>query len=66
MRVESERPDGTRSVVSHFSKAHKGRIARILATTAAEPADVVRLRALLRRAGERVEHDGGTELTLVV
>jgi hypothetical protein len=24
------------------------------------------LRALLRRAGERVEHAGGTELTLVV
>lgn len=66
VRVESERPDGGRAVVSHFSKAHKGRIARILATTTAEPSDVVRLRALLRRAGERVEHDGGTELTLVV
>jgi hypothetical protein len=66
VRVETERPDGSRAVVSHFSKAHKGRIARILATTTAEPADVVRLRALLRRAGERVEHDGGTELTLVV
>lgn len=66
VRVETERPDGSRAVVSHFSKAHKGRIARVLATTTAEPADVVRLRALLRRAGERVEHDGGTELTLVV
>jgi len=66
VRVESERPDGGRAVVSHFSKAHKGRIARTLATTTAEPTDVVRLRALLRRAGERVEHDGGTELTLVV
>ena len=66
VRVESERADGTRAVVSHFSKAHKGRLARILATTTAEPGDVVRLRALLRRAGLRVEHDGGTELTLVV
>jgi cytoplasmic iron level regulating protein YaaA (DUF328/UPF0246 family) len=66
VRVESERADGSRAVVSHFSKAHKGRLARILATTTAEPGDVVRLRALLRRAGLRVEHDGGTELTLVV
>ncbi|MGY1740558.1 MULTISPECIES: peroxide stress protein YaaA [unclassified Blastococcus] len=64
--VLSERPDGSRSVVSHFNKAHKGRVARLLATTTAEPGDVVRLRALLRRAGLRVEHDGGTALTLVV
>ncbi|MGK5112354.1 MULTISPECIES: peroxide stress protein YaaA [unclassified Geodermatophilus] len=64
--VLSERPDGTRAVVSHFNKAHKGRIGRLLATTTAEPADVVRLRALLRRAGLHVEHDGGTALTLVV
>jgi cytoplasmic iron level regulating protein YaaA (DUF328/UPF0246 family) len=66
VRVETERADGGRAVVSHFSKAHKGRLARILATTTGEPGDVIRLRALLRRAGERVEHDGGDELTLVV
>ncbi|SFK43601.1 peroxide stress protein YaaA [Geodermatophilus ruber] len=64
--VLSERPDGTRAVVSHFNKAHKGRVARLLATTTGEPGDVVRLRALLRRAGLHVEHDGGTKLTLVV
>lgn len=64
--VLSERPDGSRSVVSHFNKAHKGRVARLLALTTAEPADVVRLRSLLRRAGLHVEHDGGTALTLVV
>jgi cytoplasmic iron level regulating protein YaaA (DUF328/UPF0246 family) len=66
VQVRSERPDGTRAVVSHFNKAHKGRLARLLATTTAEPADVVRLRTLLRRAGLHVEHDGGTALTLVV
>jgi cytoplasmic iron level regulating protein YaaA (DUF328/UPF0246 family) len=66
LEVLSERPDGTRAVVSHFNKAHKGRIARLLATTTGEPADVVRLRALLRRAGFHVEHAGGTALTLVV
>jgi len=66
VEVLSERPDGTRSVVSHFNKAHKGRLARLLATTTAEPDDVVRLRGLLRRAGLHVEHDGATRLTLVV
>jgi cytoplasmic iron level regulating protein YaaA (DUF328/UPF0246 family) len=66
VEVLSERPDGTRSVVSHFNKAHKGRLARLLSTTTAEPDGVVRLRGLLRRAGLHVEHDGGTRLTLVV
>jgi uncharacterized protein len=66
VQVLSERPDGTRTVVSHFNKAHKGRVARLLATTTAEPDGVVRLRSLLRRAGLHVEHDGGTALTLVV
>jgi cytoplasmic iron level regulating protein YaaA (DUF328/UPF0246 family) len=66
VEVLSERPDGVRSVVSHFNKAHKGRLARLLATTTAEPDGPVRLRSLLRRAGLHVEHDGGTGLTLVV
>jgi len=66
LEVLSERPDGSRSVVSHFNKAHKGRVARLLALTTAEPSDVVRLRSLLRRAGLHVEHDGGTALSLVV
>jgi cytoplasmic iron level regulating protein YaaA (DUF328/UPF0246 family) len=66
VQVLSERPDGTRAVVSHFNKAHKGRLARLLAGTTAEPSDVVGLRRLLRRAGLHVEHDGGTSLTLVV
>jgi cytoplasmic iron level regulating protein YaaA (DUF328/UPF0246 family) len=64
--VLSERADGSRSVVSHFNKAHKGRLARLLATTTAEPQDVVRLRSLLRRTGLHVEHDGGTALAVVV
>jgi len=71
VQVLSERPDGTRAVVSHFNKAHKGRLARLLATTTAEPDSVVRLRALLRRSGLHVEHDSadgrrGPQLTLVV
>ena len=66
VEVLSERPDGSRSVVSHFNKAHKGRVARLLALTSAEPDDVVGLRRLLRRAGLHVEHDGGRRLALVV
>ena len=66
VEVLSERPDGSRSVVSHFNKAHKGRVARLLALTTAEPDDVVGLRRLLRRAGLHVEHDGGRRLALVV
>ncbi|MGY1754052.1 peroxide stress protein YaaA [Blastococcus sp. SYSU D01042] len=66
VQVLSERADGTRAVVSHFNKAHKGRLAQLLARTTAEPDDVVGLRRLLRRAGLHVEHDGGTALTLVV
>jgi cytoplasmic iron level regulating protein YaaA (DUF328/UPF0246 family) len=66
VQVLSQRPDGTRTVVSHFNKAHKGRLARLLATTTAEPDGVVRLRGVLRRAGLHVEHDDGAALTLVV
>ena len=39
MNVLAERADGGRTVVSHFNKAHKGRLARALAVTRAEPAD---------------------------
>lgn len=66
VQVLSERADGTRAVVSHFNKAHKGRLARLLARTTAEPEDVVGLRRLLRRAGLHVEHAGETELVLLV
>lgn len=64
--VLSERPDGTRAVVSHVNKAHKGRLARLLTATTAEPDDATGLRRLLRRAGLHVEHEGGTAFSLVV
>ena len=66
VQVVSEHSDGSRAVVSHFNKAHKGRLARLLATATAEPDGVLRLRTQLRRAGLHVEHDGGATLTLVV
>lgn len=66
VQVRSERPDGSRAVVSHVNKAHKGRVARLLASSTAEPSDVVELWRLLRRAGLHVEHVGETSLALVV
>ena len=65
--VLSERADGSRAVVSHFNKAHKGRLARHLVTSRAEPADATALVALLRRGGFHVERARGSDaLTLVV
>jgi cytoplasmic iron level regulating protein YaaA (DUF328/UPF0246 family) len=66
VRLLSEHTDGSRSVVSHFNKAHKGRLARFLATTRAQPDSPARLRSLLRRAGWRVEQQGPHGLDLVV
>ena len=63
--VVNEQPDGRRTVVSHFNKAHKGRLARVLATTRSEPADAAGVAAVARRAGMCVERDGNT-LTIVV
>ncbi len=65
VQVLAERSDGRRSVVSHFNKAHKGRLARILATTRAEPTDAAAVAAVARRAGLRVERRGDA-LTVVV
>jgi cytoplasmic iron level regulating protein YaaA (DUF328/UPF0246 family) len=58
-------PDGSRSVVSHFNKAHKGRLARILATSRGEPSDAAAVAAVARRAGLRVERDGPRVIVLV-
>lgn len=63
--VLAEHPDGRRSVVTHFNKAHKGRLARALASGRAEPDDAAGVAAVARRAGMRVERDGD-HLTIVV
>ncbi|BBC63133.1 hypothetical protein MMRN_00290 [Mycobacterium marinum] len=65
VKVLAEHPDGRRTVVTHFNKAYKGRLARILATTRAEPTDAAAVAAVARRAGMQVERSGN-ELTLVV
>lgn len=63
--VVSEKPDGTRAVVSHFNKAHKGRLARALVSSRAEPDDAAQVAAIATRAGMQVERDGN-KLTVVV
>jgi cytoplasmic iron level regulating protein YaaA (DUF328/UPF0246 family) len=63
--VVNEHPDGRRTVVTHFNKAHKGRLARVLATTRSEPGDAAGVAAVARRAGMRVERSGN-DLTVVI
>lgn len=63
--VLAEHADGHRTVVSHFNKAHKGRLARALATGRSEPDDAGKVAAVARRAGMQVERDGN-DLTVVV
>ncbi|WP_082753615.1 peroxide stress protein YaaA [Mycobacterium sp. NAZ190054] len=63
--VVAEHADGRRTTVSHFNKAHKGRLARALATTRSEPADAAAVAAVARRADMRVERRDD-HLTVVV
>ncbi|WP_197377316.1 peroxide stress protein YaaA [Mycolicibacterium baixiangningiae] len=63
--VLAEHPDGRRTVVSHFNKAHKGRLARALATTRAEPTDAAAVAAVARRAGMRTERDGDDLIVVI-
>lgn len=63
--VVAEGADGRRTAVSHANKAHKGRLARVLATSRAEPTDAAGAGAIARQAGLRVECDD-RGLTVVV
>jgi len=65
VEVVAEHSDGRRTVVSHFNKAHKGRLARVLATTRSEPADAAAIAAVARRSGMRVERRDN-DLTVVI
>ena len=55
VRVLSERPDGTRGVVSHFNKATKGLLARLLAKASGECGSVDDVMRVARRGGLHVE-----------
>ncbi|QOW00525.1 peroxide stress protein YaaA [Rhodococcus pyridinivorans] len=63
--VLTEQPDGTRKVVSHFNKHHKGLLARALVLTRAEPSDIGALARVATKAGLRVEVESPTELVVL-
>lgn len=63
--VVAEHDDGRRTVVSHFNKAHKGRLARALSTSRSDAGDAAAVAGIARRAGMRVERRGD-HLTVVV
>lgn len=63
--VLAEHADGRRTVVSHFNKAHKGHLARVLASTRSEPDDAAGVAAVARRAGMTVERNGNALLVVV-
>ncbi|NLV78443.1 MAG: peroxide stress protein YaaA [Rhodococcus sp.] len=63
--VLTEKPDGTRKVVSHFNKHHKGLLARALVLTRAEPSDVRGVARVASKAGLRVEVASPSELVVL-
>ena len=65
VNVLAEHADGHRTVVSHFNKAHKGKLARALVSSRSEPDDAAKVAAVARKAGMRVERTGN-ELVIVV
>ncbi|MFC6092905.1 peroxide stress protein YaaA [Saccharothrix lopnurensis] len=66
VRVVTEDERGRRNAVSHFNKAHKGRLARALVRSRAEPADLRGLARVVTRAGFRLEPTGPRTADLVV
>ncbi|GAA1998754.1 peroxide stress protein YaaA [Nakamurella flavida] len=65
VRVPTENAAGARSVVSHFSKATKGLLARALVDSRAGIADTAGVVRVARRAGLRVEKTGPLTLDVI-
>ncbi|MFC9896180.1 peroxide stress protein YaaA [Nocardia sp. NPDC127579] len=63
--VLTEHPDGSRTVVSHFNKHHKGLLARALVLTRAEPGDVRAVARVAEKSGLRTEIASPTELLIL-
>ncbi|RZS32528.1 hypothetical protein EV193_112162 [Herbihabitans rhizosphaerae] len=57
---------GKRTTVSHFNKAHKGRLAAALATAAREPSTVRGIVSIAAKAGLRLEQTDPHALDLVI
>lgn len=63
--VLTEKPDGSRTVVSHFNKHHKGLLARALTVSRAEPTDARGVARVASKAGLRVELASDRELIIL-
>ncbi|WP_067548610.1 peroxide stress protein YaaA [Nocardia crassostreae] len=63
--VLTERPDGSRTVLSHFNKHHKGLLARALVLSRTEPADINGLARVAEKSGLRIEIASPTELLVL-
>lgn len=66
VRVLSVLPDGSRKIVSHFNKHHKGMLVRTLLTSRATPADVAGLLRVVRKAGIVAERSGPHRIDVLV
>ena len=64
VRVETQQPDGSRKVVSHFNKHYKGELARYLAVNAQDATTLAEVASIARVGGFHVE-TSGTQLTLI-
>ncbi len=64
-RVVTRQPDGRLTVVSHFNKATKGRLARVVATAPREPSSLRSVLSLARGAGLAAEQTGPASLQIV-
>jgi cytoplasmic iron level regulating protein YaaA (DUF328/UPF0246 family) len=66
VRVVSEEITGRRQAVTHFNKAHKGKLARALSTVPREPGSVRALVGVAAKAGLRLEPVGETAFDLII
>lgn len=65
VKVVTEGPGGKRLTVSHFNKAAKGRLARVLGTVTRAPDSVRTLLTVANKAGIQLEQTGEHQLELV-
>jgi uncharacterized protein len=66
VKVVSEEQGGRRLAVTHFNKAHKGKLARALACATAEPDTVRKMITVAAKADLRLEQVGPGSLELVI
>jgi hypothetical protein len=65
VRVVTEGPGGKRLTVSHFNKAAKGRLARVLGTVPSAPDSVGKLLTVANKAGIQLEQTAEHQLELL-